>query len=55
MEHAAGPGCICGKEYSGYQTLVKEIKGCRDILCLLMKDDGWMPEPDGQHFELDSY
>jgi hypothetical protein len=26
MEHVAGPGCICGKEYFGYWILVKEMK-----------------------------
>ena len=55
MEHVAGLGCICGKEYSGYRILVGEMKGCQDIQCLLMKDDRRMPEPDDQPSELDSY
>ena len=46
IEHVAGPGCICGKEYSGYRILVEEMKGCRDMQCLLTKEDIWMPEPD---------
>jgi hypothetical protein len=53
-EHLAGPGCISGQGYSGYQISVEEMKGCRVVQCLMKKTDEWEAEDDDQDFELES-
>ena len=53
-EHIAGPGCIAHGGYNAYRISVKEMKGCRAVKCLAMKDKYWQPEHDDQDFELES-
>lgn len=53
-EHLAGWGCICAIGYTGYQISVEEMKGCRDVQCLLKKWHDWEAEEDDQDFELES-
>ena len=53
-EHLAGPGCISGQGYTGYQISTEEMKGCRAVQCLMMKTETWEAEEDDQDFELQS-
>ena len=52
-EHLAGPRCISRSGYSGHRISLAEMKGCRAVQCLVMKDAKWMPEDDDQCFELE--
>jgi hypothetical protein len=40
FEHVAGPGCVCGQGYSGHRILLEEMKGCRALQCLVLKEEG---------------
>ena len=52
-EHLAGPGCVSRSGYSGHRISLAEMKGCREVQCLITKDADWMPEDDDQYFELE--
>jgi len=61
LEHLVGPGCTSDRGYSGHRISVEEMKGCKDVQCVMKKiaatgDNGemWSPEPDDQDFELTS-
>ena len=51
-EHLAGPGCVSRRGYSGHRISLAEMKECRAVQCLVMKNANWMPEDDDQDFEL---
>ena len=52
-EHLAGPGCVSRSGYSGHRISLAEMKGCREVQCLVKKNAQWMPEDDDQYFELE--
>ena len=54
VEHIAGPGCVSGRGYSGHRISLEEMKGCRAVQCLMIKNKDWLPEADDQDFELES-
>jgi hypothetical protein len=53
LEHIAGPGCVLESGYSGHRISLEEIKGCREILALVKKEEGWQVEEDDQELERD--
>jgi hypothetical protein len=52
-EHVAGPGCVSNQGYCGYRIGVEEMKGCRALQCLMLKEsiEDWKEEDDDQEFE----
>lgn len=54
LEHIAGPKCANTGGYNPHAISVEEMRGCKTVQCLVVKDQHWRPEPDDEDFELSS-
>lgn len=54
LEHIAGPNCQNRGGYNPFEISAEEMRGCKTIQCLCMKDQHWRPAPDDEDFEVSS-